>query len=121
VFCVTLDLEILGPGNCRSGPSSILEETSEWYPGANNYGWYTLPNSDHCWEHQFSAQSSGFQKAHDWLTARDFDESEKIAETFASRLLDFGVWIRRAYSETSPNLNTNSCLQSCRLPGSQFF
>ena len=69
VFCGTLDLEILGPGNCGTGESSILAETQELYPAARNYDWFAVPDSGHCWEHQFNAQI-GFQRAHDWLAAQ---------------------------------------------------
>ncbi|KAH6716910.1 hypothetical protein BKA61DRAFT_671380 [Leptodontidium sp. MPI-SDFR-AT-0119] len=71
VFCGSFGFQGGGPGNCGVGAYSILAQTQTLYPHASNYSWYAVPNSGHCWEHQYSAQG-GFEIAHDWLAGRGY-------------------------------------------------
>lgn len=71
LFCGTLALEAVGPGNCGYGSSSILAQTQSLYPKASSYTWHAVPNSGHCWEHQFGAKA-GFGFAHDWLSSQGY-------------------------------------------------
>lgn len=71
VFCGSFGFQGGGPGNCGSGAYSILAQTQTLYPRASNYSWYAVPNSGHCWEHQYSAQG-GFEVAHNWLAGRGY-------------------------------------------------
>lgn len=68
VFCGSFDLPIDGPGNCDA--SGILADTGKLYPRAE-YSWFSMDNSGHCWQHQYTAQF-GFNYAHDWLAAQGF-------------------------------------------------
>ncbi|CZT43846.1 uncharacterized protein RSE6_03939 [Rhynchosporium secalis] len=71
VFCGSFGFQGGGPGNCGTGAFSILAQTQTLYPRASNYSYYAVPNSGHCWEHQYSAQG-GFEVAHDYLASRAF-------------------------------------------------
>lgn len=70
-FCGSLGLTINGPGNCGSGKSSILEQTRSLYPVAKSYTWFAVPNSGHCWMHQYNAKL-GFKVMTDWLEEKGF-------------------------------------------------
>lgn len=71
LFCGTLALPIVGPGECVGGALNYLEATGDLYPDAATYEYFAVPDAGHCWQYHYSAQL-GFNVTHTWLEEQGF-------------------------------------------------